>query len=138
MSIRVSIKDAIVTQLLTISGIKIVSERLQMPEDLGAGDFPALMVVMGAETKKDHDVGHLICEMEAIITGYVKDDADPTGALDTLMASVETKMCADRFWAGKAINTIPSNLITDKGTLEPFAIFDFSFRITYVQPYGTP
>lgn len=145
MSIRSDIIADIKTTLETITvtngynnTVKLVSERLKIPDELHADEFPALFIVDSNEVKKDNDVDELKNELSIIITGYVKDSNNPTPVLRTLLDDVEKALSVDRFRGGLAINTLPADIKTDNGTLLPYAVFDFTFNIIYFQKYGTP
>ena len=147
----ISKRDSIIQNIKTALGgitttagynftVGLVQERLKDPDQAGE-NFPVLFVIDSDESKFDGSVGELRNEMSPIIVGYVKADSDETDIkleVRKLLADVEKALCADRYRGGLAINTLPSSIKTDHGFNEPYGMFEFIFKIPYLQEYGTP
>lgn len=147
MSKRDSIIENIKTELAKITTtagynytVGLIGENLVNPEDLTADQFPALIVLDSDETKNDASVDELRNEMMPLIVGYLKPTvwADNKKEVRKLLADVEKCLCADRNRGTLAINTLPASIKTDHGFNQPFGIFEFQFKISYLQEYGTP
>jgi len=160
MSRRDDILDRIISRLGAIkpangylTNVKLVSDRLKAPEELKTGQFPALFVIDTDERKDDSDVDELDDELDIIISGYTKDPEDPDTERRKLQSDVEKALTrnqingdvVDHFLTDdigandlQVKNVKPNSITTDHGTLLPYAIFDYKFRILYFQNYGTP
>lgn len=148
----VSKRDTILTGIkTTLAGISVangynltvksIHDVLKATSDLTQDQFPALIVIDADESKDDGDVDEMKNRLNVIVTGYVfnpEQDYDLQADLRKLLADVEKCLCADRFRAALAYNTRPSSIKTDGGLLRPYAIFDFTFQIEYLQLYGVP
>jgi hypothetical protein len=147
-SIRQQIRSKVITLLgniKTANGynftVRKISRQLKGFDDLSPSVLPALFVLNADEKKEDYDVDDLHSQLQVLIIGYVHSALDPTDELDKLIADIEKAICVNRFLGDdsfRVINTIPSDIKTDKGTLLPFGVVEFTFIIKYVQAYGTP
>lgn len=146
----VSLRDDILTSVKTaLSGItttggynttvNLVDTRIKDPEGLNPDQFPALFITDGTEVKTDHDVDGLICTLQIIVSGILKEanhDEDLGLVVRKLVADVEKAVCADRYRGQLAINTKPREIKTDAEAFRPYGLFDVTFEITYLQKYG--
>ena len=142
MSIRGLIVDNVKTTLegiTTANGynqdVKYVSsENLKAPDELTIEQKPSLQIIDGDEDKNAADVDSLECFLEIVITGYLEriNDADPLQArLRNLMNDTEKALMVDETRGSKAIKTDVTKLVTDKGVLEPHAMFDMTIMVKY-------
>jgi len=142
MSKRIDIKNKIITLLEGISGIGEVSRQLKNPDQIKPDKFPTAFVTNGQETKIDGDVNDLVNTLSVVIVAFVKNQEDPTNALDVFLEDIEKAICADskRELGGIAqiINVVPRTIKTDEGSLTPFGMAEFTFDISYHQLYGIP
>lgn len=152
MSKRKQIRNKFIEILETITttggssvDIGMVQKRFLAPDEVPEDKFPAAFVFDTDERKIDMDADELKCELDIVITGYIKEHEDYSGddtedALDDFLEDIEKAITADRFIGLKTFvtNTLPLNIKSDFLTLKPYAIFDFKFRVTYYQEYGTP
>ena len=145
MSRRDSIIENIKTELAKITvangynnTVALIDENLINPEDIAV--FPALIVLDSDETKNDGSVDELRNEMMPLIVGYLKPAvwSENKKEVRKLLADVEKCLCADRYRGTLAINTLPVSIKTDHGFNQPYGIFEFQFKISYLQEYGTP
>lgn len=149
MSIRGDIIDNIKT---TLEGITVVNgynqtvvlvedSELKAPEDLTVEQFPALFIIDGDETKKAGDVDSVECNIEIIISGYIRRSLD-TDDLQTLRRNlqndVEKVLMVDETRGGKAISTQCTRIITDKMIYDAYTIFDMYLNINYYHNRNNP
>jgi len=126
------------------SDIKEVSDRLKTPEEVKS--FPACFVIDADESKVDADVDELDSVLEVIVSGYVQDHENPESKLRKLINDIEVALTnndsgnPDHGLGGVSTveNVLPSDIKTDKGTMKPYGIVDFTFLIKYKHLYGTP
>jgi len=126
------------------SDIKEVSDRLKTPEQVKS--FPVCFVIDADESKTDADVNELDSVLEIIISGYVQDHENPEQKLRNLINDIEKTMTNDDSGnpdhelggVSTVENVLPSDIKTDKGTMKPYGIVDFTFKIIYKHLYGTP
>jgi len=114
-------------------------EELKSPDDLNSEDFPAAYIIDTDERKDNADVGNVQATLEFIIVGYARHAETPQAKRRLFQQDVERAVTADRYH-GKdyVVDTMVTDIKTDKGLLTPFSIFDMTITITYWHPYGTP
>ena len=147
MSKRSEIVDEIKMQLDKISiangfdtDVKLVeSSVLKLPTQV-ASKIPALFIVDENESKTDEDCSETQSKLNVLIVGYVKKTTNKKVLPQqrSLLSDVEKAICEDRTLNSKVYNTIPKQILTDKGTSGDYGIFNFTFEITYSYQYGNP
>ena len=146
-SIRTNILNTIKLKLQDISltnGYKqdiqaIYDDKFDMPEAFN--DFPILFIIDGDEDKEWFDEDQQLNKLNVIITGYCKklnDTDDVQLKRRNLQADVEKALMQDQRVGGYALSIRPSKLVTDKGTIEPYAIFDLTFIVEYTTKLNDP
>jgi len=139
-SIRSQILNNLKTTLETISItngyyqdiINVYDDRLDIPESFN--DFPILFIIDTDETKTIFDVDSTENNLEIIITGYLKklnDEDNIQLRRRYLQADLEEAIMQDERRNELAIATEVKSIKTDKGIIEPYAIFDMAINIKY-------
>ena len=149
MSIRGDILDNVKTELekITVDNkyhqkvMLVEDEKIKAPDELNVDEFPALFIIDTDESKSAGDVNSLECNLEIIVTGYLKSNTDLCDMQEqrrNLQNDVEKALMVDEHRGGKALKTDIVKIITDKGTLEPYAVFDMTVQILYYHDRGNP
>lgn len=136
---RKLIMDAALADLALIEGVAYVSERIVHWEELDRSKFPALFPLDEDEEKSPYvftSIGKAEDRKSVLtlrVTGYVYAADDETRASRVaLIQAVEKTLCAV---GGKVLEVAhsvePRRVITDKGTIPNYSIWDQEFAIEY-------
>lgn len=139
--IRKSIMDRVLAAFATITTangynvtVKSVSETLQQYDQIPMKKVPCLMPIdadeaRGWESMGTHDLrGELIVIVSCVV--FSRTNATRTKRLG-LMADIEKCLMNDSTLAGLIQDIEPVSIITDKGTIPNYSVWDQSYRITY-------
>ena len=143
-SIRHQIMDAVLAALETItvengyeSEVGLVSESIQNHEQIPKKNLPAVFPIDSDERREwvemkessEQDIeGHL----ELIITCVVYDRNDKTRQQRTdLMRDVEKALFNDSTFSALILWVDPLGVVTDKGMIPNYSIWDQSYRVNY-------
>jgi len=137
---RSDIMIQVLSALAAIDGINYVSESISHWEELDHGKFPALFPIDADEIKSpvvlfggtDEDMRGLLT---VIVTGMVYDAENATQVkrLD-LMQKVEKAMVTTSGLTSIIHSVMPTRVVTDKGALENYSVWDQEFEIEYWYP----
>lgn len=136
-SIRQQIMDAVIAALNGIAVLKLVSEQLQAYEQIDKKFLPAAFPIDGDEKKSWAQINigstdNIEAELELIVTCVVFDRYDVTRQQRTdLIRLVEKALMNDATLLALVLFVAPISVVTDKGTIPNFSIWDQTFRITY-------
>jgi hypothetical protein len=141
MSIRKSIMDRVLAALATITTgngynttVRSVTEKLQQYDQIPNKNLPCLMPIdadeaRGWEALSGHD---LRGELTIIISCVVKSGTNATRtARLNLMLDIEKCLMNDATLAALIIDIEPQSIITDKGTIPNYSLWDQYYKITY-------
>lgn len=141
-SARQDIRDALVTLLGTITGIGSVSTRARIFfHDIPVDQFPALDVIVGQEIISYNPTDDVDSTINVIIRGSVNatDAAAETSngqvQIENLIRDVKNKLASDFTLAGKVIDLVPTNIITDEGFLIT-PTFQMTVRVRHEHDFG--
>lgn len=149
MSIRAdllnNIKDAL-KLITTGNGFnqtvnKVDDQNIQVPNEVIDDDFPILFLTDGDEKKEPGDVDSKKCDLEFIVTGFVKranDADDMQSRRRDLQNDVEKAIMVDDRRGGKAISTEITKIGTDNGILDDFSLFELTGVIQYFHNRNDP
>lgn len=143
-SLRQQIMDAVLTVLANIDGVNLVSEDIKHYEELDHNEFPALFPIDTDETKEpyvlyDSSTENMRSQLTVIVTGMVRSITNDTRqARCDMIQAVEVALC----YTGSALINltqlvVPKRVVTDKGTIDGYSIWDQEFEITYLYNYKT-
>lgn len=139
-SIRTQIVDNIKAALenITIANgynedvISVHSDSFDSPESFN--EFPQLFIIDTDEDMEPLDVDSTQNTLTLIVTGYCKSQNDMDNVQDKrrkLQADVQKALMVDERRNMLALSTDVIRVITDKGTLEPYSIFDLTVQVVY-------
>lgn len=111
--------------------------------EIPADKFPALMVAGADERRENVTNTHFKSEMELSVIGYVRssDAHDPAAletALNNLIADVTKALYVDHTRGGHSTYTEIGTILTDKGAVQPYAMFEMLVGVEYRAPFTTP
>jgi len=130
MSNRSTIIDEIIDLFEDISGIGEVSRKWKAWDQVR--DFPALFINAGPETYRHNTGEHYDSSVEVVISGYVKDEKSPDGAIDDHLS--------DTIVALDGLNRAKFLVSSDSfgRFYAPFGIFELIVRIDYEFSLSNP
>ena len=138
---RSDIMVQVCSALANIAEICYVSESVSHWEELDHGKFPALFPIDADETKTpvvlfDGTQNDMRAVMTVIVTGMVYSATNDTSVkrLD-LMQKVEKALVTATGLTSIIHGILPTRVITDKGALENYSVWDQEFEIEYWYPY---
>ncbi len=143
-SVRKTILDAVVTALEGISGIGKISTELKHWEELKPKDFPAAFPIDGDTDLERSAYAHATSEdmeaaLEIIVTGYVYDRNNSlTTKRTNHIRAIELALTGDSALAALVLDCVPVKITTDKGMIENYSIFDYTFLVTYQYNHNSP
>lgn len=136
-SVRKNILDAVKTALEGISGVGKVSFSLQQWETLKPQDFPACFPIDGDAVYSRSAYPHatsedMETEMEVVVTGYVYDkNNDLVTKRTDHIAEIEKALTGNSALDALIMDITPVSLTTDKGVIDNYGIFDFTFKVEF-------
>jgi len=147
-SIRHQIMDAVIAALKGITvdngyqtNVVTVSEELKHWEEMAFTDFPACFPIDADEVKEQSAITRMQSRLTVIVTSMVHDHktAPHRGnanesmrlARTNLLRDVEKALMNDTTLAGLDVFTTPRRVVTDKGNIPNYSIFDQEFEILY-------
>jgi len=132
---------AALTAITTTNGYKTtvvtVSENLRHWEELNFDEFPAIFPIDADEMKQMGAIfGGTTNDMEGhltvIVTCMVHSHTNDTRTARTnLIRDVEKAIMANSTLAGLDIMTLPRRVVTDKGNIPNYSVWDQEFEIIY-------
>ena len=144
-SVRHQIMDAIIAALegITKAGgyetdVKYVSESYLGYEVISKSKLPACFPIdtderKGWESLAGTSTTDMRGELTVVVNSVVFHPQDATRQLRTdLLRDVEKAIVNDSTLGGLALMIEPQSVVTDKGTIPNFSIFDQEFLITYL------
>ncbi len=129
--------DASIAALEGITVLKLVSEQLQAYDQIDKKDLPAAFPIDGDERKSYAQINigstdNIEAELELMVTCVVFDRFDVTRQKRTdLIRLVEKALMNDTALLALILFIEPVNVVTDKGTIPNFSVWDQTFTITY-------
>lgn len=136
--------DAVLTVLTNISGINHVSESIEHYEVLDHSKFPALFPIDTDERKDpnvlyESAVNNMRAVLTVVVTGMVYSATDATrqSRCDTIQAVEKALIYTGSALTSLALTVVPTRIVTDKGTIENYSVWDQEFEITYLYDYST-
>lgn len=102
--------------------------------DLTDADYPALFIAGTKERRKLITVNQFRADLEVEILGAVKSPDGVSGAqmqLDKLISDVTKALETDRLQGGRCTLTTITDIETDRGDLEPHAVFSLMVTFLY-------
>lgn len=138
---RSAIMVQVLSALAAIDGVNFVSESIQHWEELDHGKFPALFPIDADEVKSpatlfDGTDDDMRAVLTVIVTGmvYSAENATQVERLD-LMQKVEKALVTTSGLTNIVHGVSPTRVVTDKGALENYSVWDQEFEIEYWYPY---
>ena len=136
-SIRHQVMDAVITALEGVATLKLVSETLEDHEQIPKANLPAAFPIDGDEKREYAQIIgsssiDVEAEMELIVSCVVYDRGNVTRQQRTdLMRLVEKALLNDSALLALILFIEPTGVVTDKGTIPNFSIWDQSYKVTY-------
>ena len=141
-SVRHLIMDSVITALGNIStdngyktNVATVSENLRHWEEIDFDEFPICFPIDADEIKSQSAItgtANMEGTLTVIITSMVFSSTNATRTARTnLMRDVEKAIMNGSTLAGLDIVTFPTRVITDKGNIPNYSVWDQEFEIIY-------
>ena len=141
-STRQVIMDQVLSVLTNISGVNSVSESIKHYEEVDHADFPALFPIDTDEVKepfviRESSDNNMKSTLTLLITGMVWSATNVTRqARCDLIQAVEKAICYTGSVLTNIVHTVtPRRVITDKGSVLNYSIWDQEFEIEYFYDY---
>lgn len=138
---RSDIMVQVCSALAAIDGVMYVSENVSHWEELDHGKFPALFPIDTDESKTpvvlfEGTEDDMRAVLTVIVTGMVYSARNETAIerLD-LMQKVEKALVTATGLTAITHGILPTRIVTDKGALENYSVWDQEFAIEYWYPY---
>lgn len=126
----------IVTQLKTITSVRLVTREPFDFEKLSNAQFPAILVRTGREQRTDRNLdGGRESTIDYTLVCYIKSSQIDT-ARNALVAAVENKLSEDVTRGGYALDTQVVSIDTDEGTIHPIGGVIITARVLYTFDRG--
>ena len=140
-STRHQIMDAVIAALEGITEVngyettvKTVSENLRHWEEMDFNEFPACFPIDADEIKEARTIGAMLGRLTVIVTCMVQAHDNVTRQARTdLIRDVEKAIVTNSTLAGLDLLTMPRRVVTDKGNIPNYSVWDQEFEIAY--PY---
>lgn len=133
---RELIASNIVTQLKTITSVRLVTREPFDFEKLSNAQFPAILVRTGREQRTDRNLdGGRESTIDYTLVCYIKSSQIDT-ARNALVAAVENKLSEDVTRGGYALDTQVVSIDTDEGTIHPIGGVIITARVLYTFDRG--
>jgi len=141
-SVRHQIMDAVIAALEGITSangystdVAMVSESIKHWEEIDKDDFPCCFPIDADEKKEWASFGgtsDLEGNLTIIVTSMVYSTTNTTRTARTnLIRDVEKAILNDSTLAALILNIAPVRVVTDRGTIPNYSVFDQEFLITY-------
>jgi len=114
-----------------------VGEKIQHWEQVNKSDFPALFPIDADEAKDSFAIGtgdgNMLGTLTVLVTAMVfnTDDDARRLARTNLMLDVEKALVNHAALAALIVDIRPTRIVTDKGTIPDYSIWDQEFEIDY-------
>lgn len=110
-------------------------------DDYSIDEYPVLHVIDTSENKSSADVDSTKCYLNVLIEGILRridDEDDIQVRRRALQRDVEYSLMVDESRGGWACFTKAVDITTDKGTIEPYSVFNMTFQIEYYHDRNDP
>jgi len=142
---RKRIMDAVLSAIANVTSLAYVSERLVHWEELDASKFPACFPVDTDERKEPHVLFESATEdmhsiLTLVLTCYCYDAAGNTRQQRTdLIKNIEAEFGLRATALNALVVTITATrVVTDKGALDNYSIFDCEYEVEYLYDHTDP
>jgi len=143
---RKQILDSVLSALSSISTIAYVSDRLVHWEALDASKFPACFPIDAEERKEPHVLFESATEdMHSVLTlvctcyVYDSDGSSLTQQRTDMIKQIEEEF-SNRASALNAlvVSITATRVVTDRGTIDNYSIFDCEYEVEYLYDHTNP
>jgi len=142
---RKRVMDAVLSALAHVTSLAYISERLVHWEELDASKFPACFPIDADERKVPHVIFESATEdmhstLTLILTCYCYDAQGSTRQQRTdLIKNIEAEFATGATALNALVVTITATrVVTDKGALDTYSIFDCEYEIEYLYDHTSP
>jgi len=142
---RKRIMDAVLSALANVTSLVYVSERLVHWEELDASKFPACFPIDADEVKEPHVLFEsadedMLSKLTLILTCYCYDAQGATRQQRTdLIKNIEAEFSLRASALNALVLTITATrVVTDKGALDNYSVFDCEYEIQYLYDHTDP
>lgn len=126
----------IVTQLKTVTSVRLVTREPFDFEKLSNAQYPAILVRTGREDRQDINLDRgRQATIDYSLICYIKSSSIDT-ARNNLVAAVENKLTEDVTRGGYALDTQVVSIETDEGSIHPIGGVIITVRVSYTFDRG--
>ena len=126
----------IVTQLKTVTSVRLVTREPFDFEKLSNAQYPAILVRTGREDRTDMNLDRgRQATIDYSLICYIKSSSIDT-ARNNLVAAVENKLTEDVTRGGYALDTQVVSIETDEGSIHPIGGVIITVRVSYTFDRG--
>lgn len=126
----------IVTQLKTVTSVRLVTRELFDFEKLSNAQYPAILVRTGREDRQDINLDRgRQATIDYSLICYIKSSSIDT-ARNNLVAAIENKLTEDVTRGGYALDTQVVSIETDEGSIHPIGGVIITVRVSYTFDRG--
>lgn len=126
----------IVTQLKTVTSVRLVTREPFDFEKLSNAQYPAILVRTGREDRQDINLDRgRQATIDYSLICYIKSSSIDT-ARNNLVAAIENKLTEDVTRGGYALDTQVVSIETDEGSIHPIGGVIITVRVSYTFDRG--